>query len=468
MQQGKFSNSNNRRASRRISVGTIIFYSIYFLLIAGFVIGMIAGLGALKDWLVDYELSQSTNKSKEVYSQLFENPDWKKLYQMSGQEDTIYEGADAYNLYMQQLTSGKKLVMAKTSAGLDKSIEKYLILLEKAPIASFTLKNTAAEDAPMPQWELEGVTVSFKRNQSIRIISTPGHTVLVNGVPLDASHIVSTTSTLAEEYLTDGLHGFRQQVMYLDGLLMAPTVTVQNGSEQVPLQFDPETNTYSESFPVQEITDEIKNRAVEAAKLYARYTQISNEVMSKTELQAYFDKNSNTYKTLPTKWELWLQDNRGYRFSEPVVSEYYQYSDSLYSVRVSLTITVTRTDGTTKDYDMDTTYFFHLTGGKWLISSSTNESLQTPTTQVRINYWVGSTLRESVFVKSSASSVTLPEAPELEGKEFLGWFTKETNEKGQTVMHLAFSPSPTGVVYLPEGTVLEPMELYAQFGEAKE
>ncbi len=463
---GRFDNSNH--SSRRITPGTIIFYCFYFLLIAAFVVGMTVGINALKDWLVDFEKSQSTNTSNQVFQELFENPDWKKLYEMTGQEDTIYEGANAYERYMQSLVGDKKLVMAKTSAGLDKTKEKYLILLEKSPIASFTLKNTAAEGEQMPHWELDGVTISFKRQQSVKILTMPGHKVLINGVALDDSHIVGMTTTLAEKYLPEGLHGFRQQVLYLDGLLVTPVVTIQDeNGNQVPVQYNADTKMFEETFTAQEMPDEVKTRAIEAAKLYARYTQISNEVSSKTQLQSHFDPNGETYQALPSKWSLWIQDSRGYEFSEPIVSDYYQYSDSLYSVRVNLTITVTRTDGTTKDYSMDTTYFVHLTDGKWLISSGTNEHLQEPITMVKLRYYQDGQLVHEEFVESAATSVTLPTITTPEGKTFLGWFSKEINDKGQTVMHLVFPPSEDGTVYLPEGTVLEPMDLQARFEEDK-
>ncbi len=466
MYQGKF-NAGSKPEKKlhfgRYTTGTLVFYGIYFFLILAFIIGMIVGMNALKNWLVEFEKSQPTTKSQEIFEELFADPDWAELYTSTGQQDTAFEGAAQYAAYMDALVGDQELIMAKTSAGLGK--EKFVILLNKSILADFVLVNTAEENAALAEWTLESVNLTLTRKESVKILSTPGHTVYVNGVALDDSYLISTTATLAEQYLPEGLHGFRSQVHMLTGLMTQPTVSVVDaGGNAVAVTYDAETLTYSESFPTQEMSDEIRQRTIEAAKLYARYTLISGEVSSKTSLEGYFDKTGETYTSLPAKWELWLQSNAGYVFSEPVLSDYYAYSDSLYSVRVSLTTTITRKDGTTKDYPMDTTYFVHLTdGGKWLVYKNTNEEIQNPVTQVKLTYTVNSTVLRSEFVDSTATHLSVPTVETAEGQKFLGWFTKEIDENGSTVMHLAFAPAEDGTVYLPEGTVLEPMELYAQF-----
>ena len=50
---------------------SIIFYTLYFLLIAVFCLGMVVGVNWLNGWLVDYEAAQPTAKSQEVFNQLF-------------------------------------------------------------------------------------------------------------------------------------------------------------------------------------------------------------------------------------------------------------------------------------------------------------------------------------------------------------------------------------------------------------
>ena len=99
-------------------VGTTIFYTVYFLLIVVFAGGMFLATRWLQGWLVDYEASQPTVKSQEVFDQLFANPDWAALYRQAGIQDTPYEGADAYVSYMQEKTAGKELTYTRISRAL--------------------------------------------------------------------------------------------------------------------------------------------------------------------------------------------------------------------------------------------------------------------------------------------------------------------------------------------------------------
>ena len=77
-----------------------IFYSIYFTFIILFFTGMAWVLVWLHGWLKDYEASQPTAKCNEIVAELFTNPDWGKIYDLAGMEDTIFEGRDAYISYM--------------------------------------------------------------------------------------------------------------------------------------------------------------------------------------------------------------------------------------------------------------------------------------------------------------------------------------------------------------------------------
>ncbi len=448
--------------TRQITKGTVIFYILFILFIGAFILGLNWGLDALDAWLVKFESSQSTHKSQEIFAELFAQPDWAALYERTNQEDTIYEGAEAYSTYMQQLVGDQTLTMAQTSAGLDTNKEKYLVKLDKAIIADFTLANNAAADAQIPQWELDSLNIYYTRRHSVQVALIPGNTVYINGVALDDSHIISTTTTLAEEYLSEELHGFRQQVVKLDGLLVEPTVTIQN-AEGTPQEvtYNEETGIYTQVMPLQEPSQEIQDRAIGAGQTFIRYMLADT---GRYGMQAYFDTNGEAYQTLPSTWELWVQDNRGFTFGEAQLSDFYQYSDTLYSIRVNITTTVTRLDYTQKDYNMDTTFLFHLTSdGRWLVDRKTNEELQTQFTQVRLTYYVGEEVLSSAFVDSASDKLTLPEVEIPAGKEFLGWFTKEVDENGKITMHLAFSPSQDGIVYLPSDTQLPSMELYAQF-----
>ncbi|MBQ2382833.1 MAG: hypothetical protein II290_02225, partial [Oscillospiraceae bacterium] len=82
-----------RRARRgRVRMGTVVFYTIWLLIILAFLVGMSFVLKGIQGWLVDFEASQPDHRSEEVFAQRFAQPDWAELYALAGLQDTPFEG----------------------------------------------------------------------------------------------------------------------------------------------------------------------------------------------------------------------------------------------------------------------------------------------------------------------------------------------------------------------------------------
>ena len=116
---------------------TIIFYTVYFALVAACLAGMFFLNGWLTDWLTDYEASQPTTKCAEIFQDTFADPDWEALYDMAGIQDTAYEGSEAFAAYMEAKVGSQDLTYVETSAGLSGG-HKYLLKLEGETIGYFT------------------------------------------------------------------------------------------------------------------------------------------------------------------------------------------------------------------------------------------------------------------------------------------------------------------------------------------
>lgn len=447
-------------SKKRLRKGTIVFYSLFFLFIAVFAVSVGVALNWLDNWLVQYEAAQPTVKNEEVFSQLFGDPDWKKLYEMAGETDTLYENGDTYAAYMEEKVGGESLTWLQTSNGLSRD-RKYVVRLGDEKIATYTLVNTAPEEERIAQWELGTVELIYQRTQDVSVQLLPGYTAYINGVALDDSFTIRTTSTAVEEYLPEGVHGYRTVVQYLGGLLMHPQVSVRgaDGSE-AELVFDEEANCYVQSAAYEELIEPVKNTIVGAAQVYGKYMI---EAVGSKSLRQYFDSQSEIYKKI-TSVERWAQRHIGYDFTEPEISGYYRYSDTLCSAQIKMTLLVTRPNGTIKEYPLDTTYFMERKDdGKWYVVDLTYVDVQEQITQVRLDYLVDGEKIHSQMVNIHAKTVTLPKVTVPEGKEFLGWFVKTTDENGKATMKLVFSPAEDNVVHLPENSELTHMTLHAQF-----
>ena len=450
--------------------GTIIFYSIYAVMVIAMVIAISIVMNPLKEWLISYEASQPDTARQQVYEEYFATPNWDKLYDLAGIEDTTFEGKDAFIAYMNaKITAASDPILAceETSAGLSGN-HKYLLKLDGEKIATFTLQPTGESRDTITGWELGDIEFFFTRNESVTVQKLPGQTVTVNGVALDESYTIRTVTTKVEDYLPDGMHGYRMEQQMVTGLLIAPKVilTDVNGQE-IPLVADPDTGVLKaeNDGSVMEIPEDQKTLAIEAAKAYAKY---AIRKISEYELSKYFDTNSELYQGAVSSLAF-LKKIASYTFRDDLaVLDYYSYSDDFFSVRVSLTMDIVTANGYETNYESNMTYFFKKnTSGKFIVVDGTNTSTTDWVELVRLQFVNGETQLESMMVNATASTVAAPQVEAPEGQVFKGWAVKTTDENGKTNMTILLTPGENGVANATPGTKLEPTVLYAVFGTAE-
>lgn len=441
-------------------LGGVIFYTLYFMCILVFFVATFFGLQWLQGWLADYQAAQPTTKSQEVFDQLFSHPDWGALYDAAGIEDTPYEGKEQFVAYMENKVGDATLTFKETSAGLSGD-KKYFVLLGDEKIASFTLSGQTAAITDIPDWELGSVELFFDRSETFYIQNVDGHTVEVNGVPLDDSHVIQIATTAAAERLPIGVTGTSTCTQEISDLMAVPTVTIFDKSgKSMEVSYDAETHTFTEQTEANTISDSEREAALNAAKTNCLFMI---EKASKADIAKYFDTSSDVYSVIVNLGNLWVQDNNGYRFTKEEVSDYARYSDDLFSAHVVLNLNVTRKDGTTKDFGYDQTLFFRKQDtGKWLVYDATNADVNAPVGKVRLTFMNGDTVLSSEFVKTDATELDTPLVSAPEGKVFIGWYRIDKYDNGTTYT-MAFDPDENGHVTIPNGTTLEPMTLYALF-----
>lgn len=462
MYKGKFENTTAaptprpRKRRRGITPGTLIFYGLLIAFVLVFCIGMSIAMGALNNWLVRFEASQPTAKCEAVFNQLFQEPNWQDIYQLSGTSTGIT--AEDYASYMEQKVGQEKLTYIETSAGLSGN-KKYIVRCGSEKVATFTLCNNAP-DADIPDWQLGEVEIFYTAQLSITVMAPPEYTVLINGQELDDSYVIRSVSTKAEDFLPEGVHGYRMNELLLEDLLTEPEVQVLDSQgSPVELTYDSQTRCYSVDAGSPEITDEHRNTLIDAAETYCKY-MIGDA--SRTALRKYFDSRSEIYQTI-TQNTTWMQNYASYKLGTAEISDYYCYSDEYYSARVALTLKVTRKDGSIKEYQLDNTFFLKKTGDQWKVWEMINSNPQDTVTAVRLSFVVDNQVIHSEMVDAQSSKLTLPQVTVPEGKTFTGWFTQKVDETGATTLELAFEPSEDGTVRLPADAVLEPMTLYALY-----
>lgn len=447
------------KTKKKVSRGTIIFYSIYAAFVAAALVAIFALTIPLRHWLETYQASQPENKCQEIYAQLFADPDWEALYTLAGVADTAYEGKEAYGAYMEEKVGTDALTLMETSAGLSGD-RKYVIRHGSEKIAAFTMTGTEDASTHITTWELGKVELFFTRDCSITVEKAPEQTVYINGVALDSSHTVKTTSTRAEDYLPDGVHGYRREQQTLSGLLITPTVTVRNADgTEAPVTVD-ENSIYTTPTAEMVISQEEEKIAVDAAKANALY---AIRAIGTGELKKHFDSTTQIYKDI-CNTQVFLREYDSYRFEDRLtaVNDYYRYSDDLFSAHVVLQLKVTLESGKAKIYDAATTFFFtRQEDGSYRVTDITNLRLQEQQVQVKLTFMAEEP--SHLMADADAHQLTLPPITPPAGQVFRGWAVQEPDEAGRTVMTIVFTPDENGIVYLSGAQPLEPMTLYPVF-----
>lgn len=459
--------SKKKKANRTISV---IFYTLYFLMIIGFFGGMYYVSQWLTGWLADYEASQPTTRSQEVFDEYFADPDWGIIYDLADIESGPFEDRQDFVTYMENRFAGAQLTYMETSAGLSGD-HKYTLKKGEESIGYFTLtdKNSVSADAPeeiltteLPDWQLGTVSVGFTRNESVTIQKLDGHTAYVNGIPVSDDYTTQITYTVAEAYLPEGTTGFRRIRQQISGLLIAPEVTIMDENGNLCLTvYDEATGMYVEQAEEISISKEEKEAVINAASVYGLYMI---EKASANNLAKYWKSSTDIYKTI-MRMEMWMQDSSGHEFVDTEVTDYVRYTEDLFSARISYNLNVTRKNGTVKEYPLDTTLFFEKQkSGKWLAIDMTNVDIQELVNEVCITFLdANGNVISSSFVKDDVKELAVPTMTVPAGQQFIGWFTETVDAAGTITLTEVFEPGVDGVVTIPAGTTLVPMVLQPVF-----
>lgn len=465
MYQGKFQRQPPpvpRNTVREPRLGSLIFYSLLCSFLLLFWLGVHQGMQLLNAWLCNYEAAQPDRVCQAVFDSLFSHPDWGALYDRSGQQTGAYENRDTFVSWMEEKTAGRELTYLETSAGLSGD-RKYMVRLEGESIGSFTLTNRKESDTSgLPDWQLGSLELWAEGSQSYTIQAPEGSLVLVNGQSLDDSHIIARRVSLAEDYLPAGTAAPVICTWQVTKLLTVPEVTVSDASDaSLDTSFESSTGCFSAHPAQPRISPEEQETALKAARTYALYMI---RKAGAGELAKYFNRNSDTYRAITSVELSFVQSAAKQEFADEEVTDYVRYSENLFSVRVSLNLKQTRRDGTVKDNPIDQSLFFSReTGGKWLCYAMTAVDTTQTREQVRLTFRTEETVLQDGFVDADSPSIQCPVPDIPAGKTFGGWMTEETGSDGEPVLRLVFVPDGSGLVELPEGTLLTPMTLYPLF-----
>lgn len=449
---------NKRRRSHRSSLR---FWGTLFVFVLCILILLICVMTPLRSWLEQYEESRPEYVRDEIYAHLFEDPDWDLLYDLAGVECTIFEGKEAFIDYMDQMVGEQTLICHETSAGLSGD-RKYVLTCGGQKIATFSIESDGEQ---FPSWELSDVEVFFTPSESVTVIKAPDYTVYINGIPLDDSYTTMSTETVAEGFLPGGVHGYRMEQQQINGLLFTPEVVVLDAyNNPLPVFYSPETDIYYTEIPTSpEMTEAESALILEAAKAHA---QFAIRAITTSELRHFFDPNSKVYAELCDTAAI-RKSYKSYSFDEDSVSitDFYRYSDDLFSVRVKLAMNVKVKKKEEFTHVIDTTYFFTKTGnGHYMVTDRTDVDLNQQISMYHLTFLCDDEVVETLRVPVDAVSINAPTTVAEGGATVKTWYKLRSDGVQIPVLEL----QDDGTYFLALGQTLEPITLYPIFQESAE
>lgn len=353
------------KKSKSTRLGTAIFYSIYALFVVGAILGILYLLNQLTLFLDNYERSLEKYEAEEVFETYFSPCRFDKLYDMQTIELSELEDKDDFISYMEKQYGGKEIIYREISAGLSDD-KKYTVAADKVKFGEFILTKAKDPSVPEDTWELASVSTLYQKNETAAIRIYSDSKIFVNGIELSDSYITTDGITTDScKRVPEGVKGITLREYKVEGLLLPPTLKVINrhGNEST-LVFDEESGMFVEQITYDELPEEIRKRATDAAQTYAKYVTLDASLY---DVSRYFDTTSATYNNIRISETRWYTYHIGFEFNDVELKEYYIYDENTFSIRYSCNHDVYRTRNEKHTFPLDLTLYFKNINGAFYV-----------------------------------------------------------------------------------------------------
>ena len=121
---------------------------------------------------------------------------------------------------------------------------------------------------------------------------------------------------------------------------------------------------FVEQITYDELPEEIKKRATDAAQTYAKYVTLDASLY---DVSRYFDTTSATYNNIRISETRWYTYHIGFEFNDVELKEYYIYDENTFSIRYSCNHDVYRTRNEKHTFPLDLTLYFKNINGAFYV-----------------------------------------------------------------------------------------------------
>ncbi len=337
-----------------------LFYKIYFIAVAVFVVLLCVFLVLLNGFISDYNKGIPETVSEQFFQNTFVKLDAEKIIEMSGLEPCEFETAEDVKAFVEDKLSSNLTYTSISSTGDNKN---YIVKSGDYKYASFSLSKDKNDDYYPSSVELH---LPKENKVSCKILNTS--TLYINGKAVDKKYVTATEEYTPAQHLPDGVERPEWLIYNVDGLTKAPDINVtdRNGNKPTLEEVD---GIMCEQIVYDEQEPEIVDRIVKGAKQYAICMQSD---ASKSSVYPYFEKGTELYDSIRTVENMFVWDHSGYAIEDEKISEYYRYDENTVSLRVAFTHVLKKAGREDyRDYT-DITYYARNIDGVYMIFARHN------------------------------------------------------------------------------------------------
>ena len=332
-------------------------------------------------------------------------------------------------------------------------IRVYQVLAGDMYIGRFQLQSAPTETSI--EWNFDSLSLISHYDVSVNIRKLSTHTVYINGVPLDDSYTTRTIQVCDDEYLPKGVYNVWLHTQQVDGLMLTPTITaVDKTGQAVDVTYNPATNTYITSDSILVSTEAEETAALEALKAFVHYKVNRYNPL---DISDRFDIESKFF--IASEEDIWESSNLVPEFANEQITGFYRCNKNVFCIWVEMDAYVYQLNGTLKEYSLVKSMLFQKNGNSWLCIGISDLDQTLLDTQVRVTFMDQDVRLSSELYPESSTTLQTPLLGTDDGV-LTGWVCRETG--------MVFVPDSNGLVTLPEGMILRPMVLYAQYNNTNQ
>ncbi|MDO5449010.1 MAG: hypothetical protein Q4F70_05320 [Clostridia bacterium] len=316
------------------------FYTIYFAVIILFFIALIVGSIILVGWLRSFEQSQPTTIVNSLISEYITPAKYEKLQKNFDIEISEYETEEHLYSLLSENFDGKKITISHSSLKPEGIDDAYIIKADDVKVLNVFLKKHKIGKG----YDVDSIEISKNLLKTVTISAFKDTVVTVNGI--EVAEDIRVDMELPELPKVDAKKLTPPQTITLSGMLSeAQEVAASKNGKDVEVTVNGAAYSVAQNIDAT-VAKNVQDTAQNAAVAYAAYMQKDGSL---GEVAKYTDTSTPFYKNVASTLIQFVKNHNGYKNSDMKVDTLVQYSDTLYSCRVSFKHTLLLANSTYPD-----------------------------------------------------------------------------------------------------------------------